>query len=137
MYMNIYIYIYIIIYIHMYMYVEYHMFYVLATLNTIYHILYTFTTYYIHCLFATHMTQLQIDRHHLYVLYALPYSTCVPLIWMHWLSYIPHTAYATPFTNPHPQGEGGYHDHGWGRGPEPGTYTVYHYYPLFTFNASL
>ena len=31
------------------------------------------------------MTQLQIDRHHLYVLYALPYSTCVPLIWMHWL----------------------------------------------------
>ena len=78
-----------------------YIFYILATHNSIY------STYVLptRCL-STYTTRLQVDRHYLCTTYILPCSTYVPLVWMHQLVYIPHTAYATPFP-PQPTPTGG------------------------------
>ena len=96
-------------------------------------LLYTLHIYYLYTAYKlpTYTTLLQVDRHYLCTTYILQYSTYAPPVRMHQLLYIPHTTYATPkpHPKPHPVGWlGGYHDHGWGATPEPGTYIYIYIY---------
>ena len=100
---------YLILMINTYMYVciciicmySTYIFYILTTYNSIY---YKFLLPK-RCLYTTHSPRLKIDRHYLCTTYILPHNTYVPLVWMHQLLCIPHTACATPFA-PQPTGKG-------------------------------